>query len=218
MAQAYTPGLTVKERWPVEKVRRLPLEGEVLVDVGDEVRADTVVARTRLPGSVYPMNAASILNLEPAELEGRMLKKEGDPVENGELLAWSRGFFGYFKIPLRSPVTGTLETVSRVTGQLIFRRPPVPVDVKAYIDGRVVEVYPGEGVKVQTTAAFIQGIFGIGGEASGRIAMKVDRPEDALEGSAIGPEDRGKILIAGAALSAEVFRKAEAVGAAGVIT
>lgn len=218
MVQAYTPGLAVKEHAVVEKVRRLPLRGDVTVREGDRVRAETVVARTELPGEVVPMNAAALLSLDPAELPARLGKGPGDPVREGEILAWSRGFFGLFKQPLRSPVTGTVDTVSRVTGQLILRRPPVPVEMPAYVDGRVMEVFPGEGVRIRAHAALVQGIFGIGGEARGVISLKAAAPEERVPAGAITPEDAGKILVAGAFLSAEAFLRAVEMGVAGIVT
>ncbi|MHC4198851.1 MAG: hypothetical protein ACYSU0_02600 [Planctomycetota bacterium] len=45
MGTAYTPGLTISRDVVVRKERRLPLAGEVLVSVGEEVEADTPVGR-----------------------------------------------------------------------------------------------------------------------------------------------------------------------------
>ena len=44
MAHAYTPGLKVLENTSVEKERRLPLKGEVLVDKGADVTPEKIVA------------------------------------------------------------------------------------------------------------------------------------------------------------------------------
>ena len=49
-AHAYTPGLKIKRVEVVNKERSLPIDGEVLVSVGDKVDFDTVVARTEIPG------------------------------------------------------------------------------------------------------------------------------------------------------------------------
>ena len=45
MAHSYTPGLRVTPRATLRRERRLPLRGHVLVQAGDRVEADTVVAR-----------------------------------------------------------------------------------------------------------------------------------------------------------------------------
>ena len=52
MAHAYTPGLKVTEGMTIQKERRLPLEGEVLVETGTTVDAEDVIAKADLPGNV----------------------------------------------------------------------------------------------------------------------------------------------------------------------
>jgi len=44
MGTAYTPGLTISADTVIRKVRRLPLKGQVLVQVGDQVDPDTVLS------------------------------------------------------------------------------------------------------------------------------------------------------------------------------
>ena len=50
--------------------------------------------------------------------------------------------------------------MSEVTGQVLLREPPLPVEVYGYLNGKVVEVVPNEGIVVETVATFIQGIMG----------------------------------------------------------
>ena len=71
MASAYVPGLKVSSALELHIERRLPLEGEIAVQVGEEVSWDTVVARTFLPGAVELVNVAARLGIEPAEVEGQ---------------------------------------------------------------------------------------------------------------------------------------------------
>jgi len=49
-AHAYTPGLKVKRAMTIDKLRRLPLPGEVLHKVGEKVNYDTKVAKTEISG------------------------------------------------------------------------------------------------------------------------------------------------------------------------
>jgi len=74
MAHAYTPGLKVTRRTDLRKERRLPLPVEVVVKEGDRVTAETVVARTELPGNVQPVNVAGLLSIPPQEVKSVMLK------------------------------------------------------------------------------------------------------------------------------------------------
>ena len=65
MAHAYTPGLRVAKKTIVRKKRILPLKGEVLKKVGDEVSRDEIVARTELPGNVRTVNVVNLLGVMP---------------------------------------------------------------------------------------------------------------------------------------------------------
>ena len=142
MGDAYTPGLTVTGRTTVRKTRRLPLTGSVLVEVGAVVRAQQVVARTELPGKVTMMNFANLLGVMADEIDPVLVVKPGSPIKKGQLLGEKKSFLRIFGSTVTSPIDGTFESVSKVTGQAVLREPPSPVEVKAYIDGTVVEVIP----------------------------------------------------------------------------
>ncbi len=217
MAHAYTPGLRVSALTILRKERTLPLKGEVVVKAGDVLAADRVVARTELPGNVHSVNVANILSVLPEEVPSKMEKKEGDAVSEGDVLARSSSVFGLFKSSVKSPIKGTVENVSHVTGQVLLREPSIPVEVDAYVDGKVVEVRPNEGVVIETQGAFIQGIFGIGGETFGVIEMATSTPEEVLDAGAIGPQHAGKILVGGSMVTAAALAKAVASGVKGIV-
>lgn len=217
MASAYTPGLKIVARTLVEKDRRLPLKGDVHVKKGDQVTAETVVASTNLPGNVFPVNIANMLGCEAREITDFLVKKEGDFLEKDDIIAETQGFFGFFKTFVRSPIKGTVESLSTVTGQAILREPPIPVEVYAYVDGVIDDIYPEEGVKVNTAATFIQGIFGIGPEVIGDLKMAVNSPSDVLDKDNIKLEHKGKIIVGGSLVTAAALDRAVELGVKGVI-
>jgi hypothetical protein len=217
MAHAYTPGLKVTEHDVIEKVRRLPLLGEVLVKKGDRVAPETVVARTELPGEPHTVNVANILGIEPEDIEHFMVRKVGDHVKAGEPIAKYKAFFGLINRPAPSKVNGVIELVSVVTGQVTIREPNIPVQIEAYIHGEVADVLPREGVVVRTEGAFIQGIFGVGGERTGIVKMLVSSPDQVLEGDMIKPEHRGLVVVGGSLITGEALKKAVDYGVAGVV-
>ncbi len=217
MAHSYTPGLRVSKLTHITKERRLPLRGTVLVKVGDKVSARDVVARSELPGNVHPLNCCGQLGILPADIESALTVKKGSEIKKNLLLAQSSSFFGLFKSRILSPIDGYLESASPITGQLILREPPIPVEVTAYIDGTVTEVFAGEGVEIETTGAFIQGIFGIGGERFGTISLAVSAPDQILEIGMLKGDLSGKILIAGRRVTLEAFRKASELGAIAIV-
>ena len=208
MAHAYTPGLKVTEGMTIQKERRLPLEGEVLVEAGATVKADDVVAKADLPGNVQLLNVANLLSVPPEEIAEYMLKPVGEAVSADEIIATTKGLFGLFKSQARSPINGTIEAISDVTGQVILREPPVPVEVKAYTDGTVTETVPNEGVTVETYGTYIQGIFGIGGETVGNLTVVAESASEGLTDEKILPEHRDNILVGGSLVTTEAIKKA----------
>lgn len=218
MAKAYTPGLKVAPRITFRSRRLLPIAGKVLVSKGDRVERDRVVAETFMEGDVTPFNVASKLACTPAEVPTLLLKKQGERVAADEVIGRSKGIFGMFRAECRSPAAGTLETISSTTGQVLIRGEPIPVRVRAYIDGVVAEVVPGEGCVVEAEASLVQGIFGIGGETSGPIAMACKDPAEELHEDLIGPQHKGCVVVGGARVTAAALRRAREVRAAAVVS
>ncbi len=214
----YTPGLKVVGQIR-HKVRRiLPIAGNVLVKAGDRVDAEQVVAETFMPGDVTPINLSNVLSITASEVKGSLLKAEGERVEPGEVLARTKGIFGLFKNEYRTKVGGTIESASAVTGQVILRGTPIPVQVRAYLSGTVVEVLPNEGVVVEADVSLIQGIFGVGGEAYGPLALACREPSERLDAGQITAEHKGKIVIGGGRMTVAAVHQAVKVGAAALVS
>ena len=217
MAHAYTPGLKVTEGMTIEKKRRLPLEGEVLVETGATVKAEDIVAKADLPGNVQLLNVANLLSVPPEEIAEYILKPIGETVSEDEIIATTKGLFGLFKSQARSPINGTIESISDVTGQVILREPPIPVELKAYTDGTVTETIPKEGVTVETYGTYIQGIFGVGGETVGNLVIVANSPSEELTTEQILPEHKGNILVGGSLVKTDAIQKAVKLGIHGII-
>ncbi len=217
MTHAYTPGLRISEKTKIASRRSLPLQGDVLVKKGAALKAEDVVAVTHLPGKVHVTNAVNRLGIQPKDLMDYMLKKEGDSVQKNEPIAETRPWLKMMKSVLQSPITGTIETISTVTGQILLREPPRPIEVYSHIDGIVTEVMQKEGVVVETVGTFIQGIFGVGGETVGELAIAVDGPDDILTAGKIRSEYKDKIIVGGAFVEYDTIEKAKTTGVKGII-
>lgn len=217
MAHSYTPGLTVTDCTVIQRRRQLPLPGTVLVKVGDVVRSNQPVARAELPGKVYPLNLANQLGVAPDEIKEYLIKKEGDAVHKDEILAENKPLIKWFKTEIRSPVSGKVESVSTVTGQVLLREPPRVLELLGYMDGTIAAIYPNQGVTVETTCTLVQGIFGIGGETYGELVVAVNAPDEALMPAHLKPDMKGKIVVGGSFLSAETMVKAKELGVAGLV-
>lgn len=216
-ANVFTPGLMVTRHVHIARERRLPLKGDVLVEKGTRVAAEDVVARTELPGNVHMLNISGILNVHQSDVPELLEKKPGEKVEKDEVIAMSRGLFGLFKSVCKSPITGTIESVSQVTGQAVLREPPMPVEVDAYVDGIVKEVFESEGVLVECDGTFIQGIFGIGPETFGVVKMIAERADEEISPDRITSDMKGMVLVIGSIATSALLEKAASVGAAAIV-
>ena len=217
MGHAYTPGLKVTDNLIIRKQRILPLKGDVLIKVGDKVKPDDVVARTLLPGNVVPLNVANKLGIPPEDLDTVMLKKPGDKIEKGEMIALSKTLW-IFKNPAHATLSGTLESISKVTGQVLQRGAPQPVEVKAYLTGEVTDVFPEEGCEVTCRGSFVQGIFGIGGEVYGDIHIGTKDHDTILDEDLITDDMKDKVVVGGSLVTADAMKKAIKIGVRGIVT
>lgn len=184
---------------------------------GQPVTPDTVVARAEIPGLMQTVRVAEQLGVQPDELPRFLKVKVGDQVQQGTLLAESRGLFGLFRTEVKSPIEGTVELISEVSGHIGIREKPTPLEVRAYIAGTVVEVIPQEGVVVETHGSLIQGIFGVGGERLGELRMVVERPDEAITPDKVTPALAGKVIVGGSFIDGAALRKAAEVGVVGIV-
>ena len=220
MAQAYSAGLTVTDNIVLKKERILPLKGEVKVKKGDWVKAEDVVAETLLPGSPLPIKLSNKLGCMPQMLKKFLVVAEGDSVKKGDVLGETKGLFGtgFFKTIVKSPIDGEVESISHLTGSMMLRKPKVPVAVKAFLEGKITDVFENEGVIVENKATYIQGIFGIGGEAFGEIKVIAKDGLDVIQPDQVDESCRGKIIVSGSMIPIETIRKAVKMGVVAIIT
>ena len=211
MAEVYTPGTTISGDIVIRKTRQLVLDGTVLVRKGQHVEHDTVIASAERPGKLATIRVTQQLGVEPARVEEVALVKVGDSVQPGDDVALHKTFFGLLKWRSSTPVEGTVEFISTVSGRMGIRQPSEPVDVRAYVPGEVVEVLENRGAVIEMRCAMVQGLFGIGGERSGTLAF--------LESTASppNPDLDGTVVLVDDAPKADWLRQAAEAGVQGVI-
>lgn len=215
--RASLPACTVSRRRVVTRVRELPVSGEVLVSTGLEVGSREVVARADLPGAPFPVNAAAALGVKRADLADHVVVKTGETVAEGQVIARASSLFGMLKSEVRAPVAGVLESISDATGQLVIRAAPEPIELRAYLPGRVVGVEPEMGATIEGEVSQAQGIFGLGGEVFGDAIRACERADQTLEESGITSEHRGAVVIGGGRVSLAALERARATGVSAVV-
>jgi len=208
MSKSYTPGLKILRNTKIVKERKLPLKGKVNCSVGDKVKSSETVASTSLPGNIHMMNISNQLNIDPSSIEDFVKVSIDEEINMGDLLAENNGFFGLFKSQIFSPLKGHISNISNTTGQIMISEPDIPVEIDAYIDGKVTEVIKDEGVVLESKGVFIQGIIGVGGEKKGNIHL-VNRDSDS--------DFQGKILIIKGSINKDLYNKYSDMGAVAII-
>ncbi len=97
---------------------RLPSGFTPLVQEGDTVTIAQPLARRVLAKEIF-LNIPALLHCNPAAIKTALLKKPGDTVLKGDVLAEKQTVFS--KKLIRSNVTGTITRYERSTGSLILR-------------------------------------------------------------------------------------------------
>lgn len=281
----------------VQKVRRLPMPGEVLVQVGDQVTPDDVVAKISLKPGIpwvvpvarqigvephrlahcmevkvgdvveqkqiiaradetgiygrkayeapiggiiedisynsgrvvireefgreeppFSFDACFELKCKPRELPQYMLRKVGDEVKKGQIIAKKGEGHAYLTTTARAPISGKIAEINDQTGYVTIARPFEEVLVKGYITGTVVEVMPERGCVVETPAVIVNGVFGVGGETHGVLQVAVPTHETVMQPDHITEDMAGKIIVGGAFATNEAIAKAMQIGVKGIIT
>jgi hypothetical protein len=202
----------------ISKTRRLPALGEVFVRLGDVVKEDTPIARGRVRNpDIIEIRVDQKLGVDPFNLSGYMLKKEGDAVKKEEVIALRRSFFGTSTKICRSPLDGTIEAFSKLSGKVLIRGVPIPIEVNAHIPGRVTGLFPGEGAVIECRGSIIRGAMGVGGETRGPLDILVGSPDEVLTAGLITKMHMGKVVVGGATATLEAFQKAASTGVAAVV-
>jgi hypothetical protein len=194
--------------------RRLPLAGEVLVRAGQRVEPEDVVARAYLPGNPQVSNVARALMVPPVRVARAMRLEVGNKVSQGEVLAKSARLGGRSYL---APISGIITAVDTETGYVTITPDPVTYELQATVRGLIMDVIPSRGVRIETPAAQVYGVFGFGAERSGVLQLLVTDPSEAINADMITPKSAYAILIGGSGVSANALRRAVKEQVRGVI-
>lgn len=218
MTRSFAPGLAAHACTTVRKLRELPIQGKVLCKVGDEVTAEQVVAEAELQGEMRIVRASDELGLAPTELPRALKVKEGDSVSKDDMLAEISGLWGLFRQSVSSPLSGVIEFISTTTGHIGVRAPATKLELSAYISGRVVEVQEGRSALIESNGAYVQGIFGVGGERLGKLKILPIGQNETFEARHVPADAAGQILVGGKNVSYVAIKAAIKAHAVGIVT
>jgi hypothetical protein len=207
----------------VERV--LPAPGEILVQMGERVEATQKIARTPMRGEIQVLNVARILGLDNRDLARVMVKKRGDRVEAGEILATRQGVLPFLHKPCRSPSPGRLVAIAHgwvvIEAESDGQEGPAGeaerVDLLAFVAGQVTDIIDRRSVTIETVGTHILGACGLGSEGHGVLQVAVEDRTDILTADDIGMGSNNAILVGGAGVSPEALNRATEMKVKGII-
>jgi hypothetical protein len=191
--------------------RRLPAPGEIVARMGSRVEPDDLLGQTTVAPPAMFIDAATALAIEPQDVPRRVKRKIGERVTAQQVLG-KRGSRKCF-----APAAGTISAIDPETGFVVLQPDPVSVTMSASVRGYVADVQPGRSALIETAAAVIQGVFGIGGEQFGVLRLLVTDRHDMITPDMIDARSAYALIIGGAGITAEALRKAQQEQVRGVI-
>lgn len=194
--------------------RRLPHPGEVLVRAGQRVEPDDPVARAYVPGTPQIVNVARLLMVAPSRIERTMRREVGNKVAQGEVLASTGPLTGRTCV---APVAGVIAAVDTETGYVTIVPDPEVIELQATVRGIVMDVLPYEGVRIETPAAQVYGVFGMGQERSGVLRLLVTDPSEPVLPEMVDARSAYAIIIGGSGITAAALQRAAREQVRGVI-
>ena len=194
----------------IQRTRRLPVAGRVLVAAGDAVRPADLVAEAVLPAGVITLAVDRGLGVGPQEADACALRQPGDVLREGDLLAQCEGTLTR---AVRAPADGTLIDFSR--GKAIIATGESKISLQAGMPGVVEDITPEFGVTLRAEGSLVQAEWGNGGIAEGPL-----RVLDSLEFEDEGEDEieAGEILALPSVDSREAFDLIRRRDLAGLIT
>ncbi len=194
--------------------RLLPYPGEVLVRVGQRVEPEDLLARAYVPGTPHIINVAQTLMIAPSDVPRAMRREVGNKVAQGDVLARTSSVFGR---TCTTPISGEIASVDRETGYVTISPDLEEYLLHASVRGVVMEVLPNRGVRLETPAAQVYGVWGFGAERAGVLRLMVTDPSEMLTPEMIDARSAYAILIGGSGITAVALRRAVQEQVRGVI-
>ncbi len=177
----------------VSRRRLLHGEGRVLVQEGQQVAADTVVARADSRDKVLVLDVADALGVSSASAGKHIRVEPGDSVAAGDLIGEASRWW-LWRRQATAPIEGRVQSVRN---GLIFLRVPRPAEeLTAGMPGIVERVHRGRGVTITTSAAYLRGSWGSSGQGTGPLTLAQGDKDGWLRADQVGPRQRGAILVA----------------------
>ncbi|MBN1427029.1 MAG: hypothetical protein JXB07_01510 [Anaerolineae bacterium] len=199
----------------IRRLRRLPPTGIPKISLSQPVKALDVVAIAEMPNNFRVLKLDKQLRTEPKYAETFMIRRVGDMVQKGEVLAIRKISLGLRKLRVVSPIDGRI--VHMENGQVVIEGERQRQEIFASVPGKIVAMEVGEQVTVETNAALIQIAWGLGGLAWGTLKLMDTEPGLTTDAKRFNIDHRGSIVAIASPLTEEFLKGAIEIRVKGLI-
>ena len=196
----------------IERERALPVAGNVIVKLNQNVSPTDVIANATWSREHVLIDVARILGISPNAADRLIHVKVDERVNEGSEIAASKGIISR---TVRAPREGRV--VAAGGGQGLMETGDASIQLRAGIPGTVVEIIPNRGAVIRTVGALIQGTWGNGRIDTGVLLNFTEKPDDVLIASRLDVSLRGSVILAGLLKDAETLRVAAELPVRGLI-
>ena len=196
----------------IRRERLLPVPGKVLVRQGQKIGASDVIAEANLFPEHLLVDIGRGLGMPGKRADKYIQCEAGEAVDEGDVLA---GPVGFGRRVVRSPRRG--QVLLTGDGQVLLEVAKKPFQLKAGLNGDIVDLIPERGVVIETSGALIQGVWGNGRIDFGVMTIAGNILESAIKSADLDVSMRGAIVLCGNCEDEEVFNTAAELPLRGLI-
>lgn len=145
-----------------------------MVEEGQKIAPGDVLAESQVR-SQKTVNLAKILKVKPPKVKGLLLKKLGQEVTSGEIIAQKKSLLG--KRKFIAPLVGRLESLENDTGILTLSCPDETISLVSPVEGTVKEIREGKEIVIEFSGWEIEVQKGVGPKRQGEIFTGLAKKE-----------------------------------------
>ena len=196
----------------IKRERVLPVPGEVLVRRMQKVAPTDVIVVAPMAPEFILFDIAQGLRVPPAKADELLLRRSGEELVKGDIIA---GPVGMLKRVIRAPRSGLVKIAGE--GKVLFEVESPTYELQSGMEGTVTNIIPERGAIIETRGALVQGIWG-----NDKITYGIMQPVSSDLLQELVPEQlnigfRGTIITAGFCRNPNVLEAASNIPIKGLI-
>lgn len=157
------------------------------------------------------LHLALLLKTKPSKVKKSLLKKIGEEINEGEIIAQKSHFLG--KRRVKSPQAGILENLDEESGLLTIKAGGADFSLLSPVEGKVAEIKENDKIVIEFKGVEIKAEKGSGSQKEGEMVVLDNSSASFFN---LGSDLAGKI-VAGKVWSLEALSKVRALGVGAVL-